>query len=313
MPKGPDRGLHLDFCILGAPKSGKSALRAYLRTHPRIFIPEFEPNFYADDRPEFRPKKQPKDRQSYWEIFAGAADGQLLGEMSGLYLFSERAVPNILRDNPNARFIVMLRNPVDMAHARHSMLVRTRFEDENSFQKAWELQEARAAGQRIPPLSQERLRQEPNLLLYREKCSFSSQMEQLFQRVPREQLFVHVFEEFFSDLKTSYERTLAFLGLPTDGRTHFERVDEHAVPRSWLLNRLLHRPPFPLNRIYPPLKRTFNAFGLRPFAAVFRANTRKEKPVVDASFRRQLELEFRPEVARLEAILGRNLDVWKFD
>ena len=275
-------------------------------------MPEIETNFYADDRPEFRPDKRPKNRQAYWEIFAGAAEGQLLGEMSGLYLFSERAVPNIMRDNPNANFIVMLRNPIDMARSIHSLLVRSRYEDESSFQKAWELQEARAAGQRIPPLSHERLRQEPNFLLYRERCSFASQMEWLFRRVPRRQLLVHIFEEFFADPKTGYERTLAFLGLPLDSRTHFERVDEHAMPRSWLLNRLLHRPPFPLNRIYPPLKRTFNTFGFRPIRTLVRWNTRKENSApMNASFLRRLEAEFRPEIAHLEEILGRNLDVWR--
>ena len=229
------------------------------------------------------------------------------GEMSGLYLSSERAVLNILKDSPDARFIVMLRNPIDMARSIHSLMVNRRYEDQSSFQSAWELQDARAAGERIPPLAQERLHREPNLLLYRQRCSFASQMERLFQRVQRERLLVHVFEEFFADVKASYQRTLAFLNLPDDERAHFERINEHAMPRSWLLNRLLYRPPFPLSRLYRPLKRTLNAFGLRPFAAVVRANTRKEKPAaLDASFRRRLEAEFRPEIVRLEAILGRS-------
>ena len=275
-------------------------------------MPELETNYYADDMPEYHPHRRPKDRQAYCRIFAGAADGQLLGEMSGLYLFSERAVPNILKDNSDARFIVMLRNPVDMARSIHSLMVNRGYEDHSSFQKAWDLQEARAAGQRIPHAAQERLRREPNLLLYRERCSFAAEMERLFQRVPRERLLVHLFEEFFANLKASYERTLAFLGLPDDGRTHFERTNEHAMPRSWFLNRLLYRPPFPLNRIYRPLKRTLNKFGLRPFAAVVRANTKSEKPAaLDASFRRRLELEFQSEIARLEAVLGRDLAVWR--
>ena len=276
-------------------------------------MPASEPNFYADDVGEYRSDlPRLKTREAYHEVFAAAARGQLLGEMSGWYLASERAVPDILRDSPNARFIVMLRNPVDMARSIHSLMVNRRYDDQSSFEKAWELQDARAAGQRIPPLAEERLRQEPNLLLYRERCSFASQMERLFQRVPRERLLVHVFEEFFADPKASYERTLAFLGLPDDGRTHFERIDEHAMPRSWLLNCLLYRPPFPFNRLYRPLKRTLNTFGLRPFAAVARANTKKEKPAaLDASFRRRLEAEFQSEIARLEAILGRDLDVWR--
>ena len=64
-------------------------------------MPSSEPNFYADDLnfAEYEPQRRAKDRQAYCELFAGAAEGQLLGEMSGAYLFSERAVPNILKDS----------------------------------------------------------------------------------------------------------------------------------------------------------------------------------------------------------------------
>ena len=167
----------LDFCVIGGPNCGKSALRTYLRAHSQIFMPELETNFYADDISvaQYDVPRRARDWRAYCKFFAAAADGQLLGEMSGAYLFSAQAIPNILKDNPNARFIVMLRNPVDMARSIHSYLLRTFEEDETSFQKAWELQEARAAGKRIPPRCKE-----PKLLLYRERCSFASQIERLF-------------------------------------------------------------------------------------------------------------------------------------
>lgn len=298
-------GPQLDFFILGASKSGKSALWTYLRTHPRIFMPpRMDLNFYADDLAgnHTYPPKSPRNRQAFCEMYSGAADGQLLGNASGAYLPSERAVPNILRDNPDARFIVMLRNPIDMAQAMHSDLLGRQVEDERSFQNAWQLQDARAAGERIPVQCNE-----PKLLLYRERCSFAAQMERLLQRVPRERLLVHVFEEFFADPRAAYQRTLDFLGLPDDGRIQFPRVNEHGVPRSGLLHRLSLNPPFPLNHLFFPLKRAFNALGLRPVQAYFRRTLAQ----VDPSFRHRLEAEFRPEIERLETILGRDLDGWR--
>ena len=300
----------LDFCILGAPNSGKSGLAAYLRTHPQVFMPELEPNLYADDinPAEYEMSRNAKNRQAYYDLFAGAVEGQLLGETSVLYLFSERAVPNILTDSPHDRFIVFLRNPVDVAHSIHSHLFRILYEDERLFEKAWELQETRAVGRRIPPFCKE-----AKLLLYRTRCSFAGEINRLFQRVPRERVLVHIFEEFFGDPKAGYERTLAFLGLPPDGQRHFERVQEHAMPRSRVLHRLASYPPFPFNYFHSPLKRAFNAFGLRPGLAFLRwtiGNGKEKLAPMDAAFRRRLQAEFRPEVARLEAILGRNLDVW---
>jgi hypothetical protein len=308
MPRtGPKQdGPHLDFFILGGSKSGKSALRAYLRTHPRIFMAMRELNFYADDLSGSHtyPPRPAKSRQVFCEMFSGAVGGQLLGEASGAYLLSERAVPNILKDNPDARFIIMLRNPIDMARAMHADLLGRQVEDERSFQKAWELQDTRAAGKQIP-----RACKEPKLLLYRERSSFASQIERFFQRAPRERTLVHVFEEFFADPRAAYQRTLVFLGLPDDGRTHFARVNEHGVPRSGLLHRLSLNPPFPLDRVFFPLKRAFNAFGLRPVQAYFR---RTLAPPLDPSFRCLIEGELRPDVERLEAICGRDLNVWKF-
>lgn len=305
MPTITDRKQHqpkLDFFILGAAKSGKSALYTYLRTHPRVFIPGMDSDFYAD-KMEGYARPGPVKRKVYSEIFAGAADGQLLGEASAWYFFSEQAVPTILRDSPDARFIVMLRNPVDMVRALHADYLGRQVEDEPSLQKAWELQDARAKGERIPPLCSE-----PWMLLYRKLCSFAPQMERLFQQVPRERLLVHIFDEFFADPKRGYERTLAFLGLPNDGRTGFERFNEHGLPRFKRLHRILAlSPPFPLNRLYPPLKRTFNAFGLRPGQAVIRWTAAPK----DKSSHRWLEHEFQPDIARLEAILGRDLDVWR--
>jgi sulfotransferase family protein len=302
LPRMPTNNSHrqyapkLDFCILGASKSGKSALYTYLRTHPQIFMPEMDSNFYVNDGK--------KNQHSYGEIFAGATHGQLIGEASGRYFLSEYAVPNILKDNPHARFIIMVRNPVDMAQSRHSHLLRRGYEDERSFPKAWDLQDERAAGDRIPPLCPD-----PKILLYRNKCSFAGEIERLFQWIPRGSLLVHVFEEFFADPRASYERTLAFLGLPPDARRTFERINELGVPRNWLLHDFAHKPPL----LYRMLKRSFNAVGLRPGLAFFRwtIGGKKTFPTMGPTFRRRLEVEFRPEIARLETILGRDLDVWK--
>ena len=236
----------LDFCIIGASKSGKSALYTYLRTHPKIFMPEMDSNFYVKDGK--------KIKHTFHEIFGGANNGQLIGEASGRYLFSERAVPNILKDNPHARFIIMVRNPVNMAQSRHCHFLRRGYEDEWSFQRAWDLQDARAAGERIPPSCPD-----PKTLLYRDRCSFAGAMERLFQWMPRERVLVHVFEEFFADPRAGYQRTLAFLDLPHDGRRRFERINELGMPRNWLLHNLAHKPPL----LYRMLKRTFNVVGLQ--------------------------------------------------
>ena len=69
---------------------------------------------------------------------------------STTYLRSQVAVPGILNYTDSAKFIVCLRNPVDMAVSVHGQLLHTLYEDIEDFEEAWAAQEDRARGLRIP-------------------------------------------------------------------------------------------------------------------------------------------------------------------
>jgi hypothetical protein len=298
-----------NFFILGAPKCGTSALYTYLADHPGIFMPaNKEPHFYADD---IYTRKVPFERrigrrEDYHALFAKAPPGALTGEASTWYLFSERAVPSILADNPAARFIVMLRNPVDMAQSLHAHNLRNVYEDEPCMERAWELQGARAQGRKIP-----RFCPSPCALLYRDVAAFSWQIERLFRHVPRHRVLIHIHERFFADPRAGYERTLAFLGLESDGREDFGRVNANQVLRSRAVRALVDYRPFPLNHLYPPVKWLTNALGLRPGKALFNWNLREAKrQPSDPAVRRRMEAEFRPDIERLEKLLGHRLECW---
>src|SRR5580658_6173851 len=113
-----------NFFILGAPKCGTTSLAAWLGRHLAIFIPATkEPNFFnTDDNREAIYGVATLD--AYEALFAAATAAQpAIGEASAFYLSSAVAVANILRYQPNARFIVMLCNPIDMAPALHAELL----------------------------------------------------------------------------------------------------------------------------------------------------------------------------------------------
>jgi|GEM_PF-5584338 hypothetical protein len=57
------------------------------------------------------------------------------------YLFSEEAVPNILEYNPDAKFIVMLRNPADMFFSLYQQFLFSGKETKKSPKKAWKMQQ----------------------------------------------------------------------------------------------------------------------------------------------------------------------------
>lgn len=292
-----------DFFIVGAPKCGTTALYEYLRTHPGIYLPpdEKEPHFFCTDllnRNHCRYEHLP----DYLRLFEQAGPLQLTGEASVFYLYSSVAIPNILRANPAARFIVLIRNPVELAYSLHAQLLRLLQEDVADFESAWHLQGERRRGRRIPETCDE-----PALLQYRLVCGLTTQLARLFRLAPEEQRLVLVFDDLKRNPRATYLRTLAFLGLPDDGRSSFERVNPSSVLRSAQVAKLLHSARARLGKAYTPIRKGFHRLGLRPYRWFYRVNAKPTlREPLRPEFRAELEEEFRGEIRALEDLLQRS-------
>ena len=100
----------MDFAIIGAQKSASTSLQAALSDHPSIWMPHgetavFESAFYSKEAVEREEKSWPRRSMSGLEIGIKRPD----------YLCLPEAPVNIGRHYPTAKFIVVLRNPVDRA------------------------------------------------------------------------------------------------------------------------------------------------------------------------------------------------------
>ena len=86
----------------------------------------------------------------YEGLFRGASEEHIaVGEASVWYLSSANAVTAILGYQPEAKFIVMLRNPIEMAPALHGEMFLSGLKYEHDFSMAWGLQEERRQSRRI--------------------------------------------------------------------------------------------------------------------------------------------------------------------
>ena len=127
--------------ILGAPKCGTTALRDYLGSHPEVFscAPD-EPHFFSTDL--VGRSTELSEKQYLRKYFSGVKKHhKIIIDKSTWYLYSKNAVSNILRFNPDSKFIVMVRNPVDMDYSLHSQLLWTGEEDISDFETSWHLQD----------------------------------------------------------------------------------------------------------------------------------------------------------------------------
>jgi hypothetical protein len=226
-----------NFFLIGAPKCGTTALAEYLRQHPGVFFctPK-EPNFFNHDYTD----RDTPTLARYLDYFAAAGPEHVaVGEGSTAYLHSTVAVAEILAFDPAARFLVMLRNPVQAAPACHAQALLNGSEDVADFRSAWDLQAQRRAGQRLP-----RGCREPKHLLYADYCRYAPQIERLVAAVPAAQRKLIVFDDFAADPARVYAEVLEFLALPPHQPADFVRINERRAirhPRTYRALRQLGR------------------------------------------------------------------------
>lgn len=291
---------HPNLFIVGAPKCGTTALAGYLARHPQIFISQpKEPHYFNDD---FN-NRHTRSPAAYRACFAGAAPRHhVVGEASVLYLYSEVAVPNILRCCGEAKFIVMVRNPLTMAPAWYSQAAYSAAFGETapSFEAAWDLQPERRRGRAIPPICSA-----PKVLLYRELCSLGAQLQRLLAHTGRESVHVVVFDDFVSDTPGEYRKVLRHLGVEDDGRRSFPVMNaarRHAHPRFY------HR----FVSVRNTVKKALNIRGSLGVGGLMRLALSRDRLRHEVPDRVKNEMirEFSDDVRLLGGLLGRDLSGW---
>jgi hypothetical protein len=309
LPNDPGRSVRSCF-LVGAPRCGTTFLAKALARHPAVcFSKPKESHFFVRDAASMPPERWTAE---FLHRYFGHLNEshQLIAEGSPLQLRDPEAIARLLRVDPETRFVVAVRSPVEMLHSWHARLVYLLDEDEPDFERAWALQERRARGERIP-----RRCRDPHALQYRAMCSLGSQLESLFAQAGRARVHVVVFDDLAADPVKVYRSLLEFLDLADDGRSAFERKNEnrdfrHGWAQSWIMN-----PPRPVAALLEAWQRTGRqrprwVRALR--RRVKRWNTqRAQRPPLEPAMRERLRAEFAGEVELLGRLLARDLSHWR--
>jgi hypothetical protein len=246
--------------------------------------------------------------EQYWRrnfSYFDPAKHLVIGEGSGTYYISDIAIPKILDSNPSAKFIYMVRNPVEVAYAWYYDLRFCNSEDVD-FEQSWDLQSVRAQGLRVPKLCPD-----PRILQYRKLAALGSRLELLKRIIPQGQLMVILFDDFARNPKDVYDSVLNFIGIPSDGRTSFPVVNKAKVARSRLLSTISASLP---RWLYNAVRESKHWLGLSHVSLNFimRLNMKDAtKQPVTPALRKRLLTEFEPEIRLLELNLGRDLSAWR--
>lgn len=288
-----------DFFIIGAPKCGTTSLAAYLADHPKVsFSKVKEPNYYNRDMQN----QFIKNEDEYLRLFPNNGKERLkMGEASVWYLYSKVAVREIRVDNNNAKFLIMLRNPVEMALSLHQQNILSLNEDIRDFERAWELQILRTSGLHIPSLCTD-----PKLLEYGPVCKTGEQIERVYTFVNKESVKILFLEDLIKHPISFYLSVLNFLELQYDGRVEFENINPAQQSRVRCIDVLLKKARNLRLKLGIPLIKN-------PITPVIYSLNRKKitKQQISQEFIDALYKYFREDIMIIEELTGRNLNHWK--
>lgn len=289
-----------DFFIAGTPKAGTTSLYEYLEDHPEVLMSTTkEPNYFSTDL--YRPKRLSTDQ--YLSLFASAKRAKRVGEASATYIYSAIAPKLIHEFSPEARIIMILRNPVNMIYSLHAQHIWNGREDILDFEDALAAEEDRKMGLRLPPCPPP-----VQMLFYRERGKYASHVRSYLETFGRERVLILIFEEFIANTAQNFVNVCEFLEIDSRYTPNFEVHNANKTLRSVRLRRLpMSATARMMSRVLPKPLRD------RAKNTLVSINTKVEQRApMGAELRKQLEREFEESIDELSTLLGRDLSkVWK--
>ena len=282
------------FLVVGAAKSGTTAVYDWLRQHPEIFMAAVkEPHFFSGLQPPFT---GPGDEQfnppmvttleAYRALFAQSGSVSVRGEASPSYLDCYReAIPRIHALIPQAKIIILLRHPTARAFSEYVHLVRDGRES-LTFRESLEAEDRRmAAGWR-------------RIWAHKARGRYYEAVKAYLTEFGRENVGVWFYETLRDDPAKTYRQICQFLGVNDEFVPAFHSVNVGGIPRWNRLHQWLnHASPGLkwLRQQIPPRWRT------RVRQAIDRMNL---SPIsMSSADRAYLDAYYSDDIARLQHLL----------
>jgi hypothetical protein len=199
-----------NFVIIGAQKCGTTFLYHLLGQHPRVEPAAKKEIHYFDHHFD----KGLRWYRSHFPTTKGNKQKTITGESSPYYLFHPLAPARVARILPDARLIVVLRNPVDRAYSHYHQEAR-RGHELLTFEQAIETEEARLRGEKEKMLEDEHYTSfNHQYFSYLSRGIYVEQLIEWSKYFAREQILVLKSEELYERAPKSLTTVFKFLGLP---------------------------------------------------------------------------------------------------
>ena len=188
-----------DFVIIGTQRGGTTSLYRYLTEHPDVGSALRKEVHFFDRHYE-------KGMNWYLAHFPVRGEVLVVGEASPNYLFHPVVPERARRAVPHAKFIALLRNPIDRSYSHYQMRVKKGLEP-LSFEDAIEKEPERLSRSDDPASPTWRQ------YSYIKRGLYVHQLKRWMSVFPREQFLIIKSEDFYKEPERILHQTLEYLGL----------------------------------------------------------------------------------------------------
>ena len=278
--------------VIGAAKCGTTSLHSTLGRHSQVHMSAVkEPHYFAANLHATIRRPSAYDYLSEFRANGGA---KFLGEASPSYLWDQEAPTRIyesLPDPAEARFLVLLRDPVERAHSHYLMDVREG-QQQASFAEAVALDDLMAPRLWGGPCH-----------LYRDLGQYGSQLNHWLKTWPIDQFLLVETDHIANDAPAALRRIAAFLGLSMEEAwmQPVERKNSYQRPRRLVPSRLLGS-----DRLRS-LSRRAVPRGVRHKVRDRILMVADERPAITPALRVELQSFYRSEIEQLRRTSGLEL------
>lgn len=295
-----------DFLIIGAARSGTTALHAYLRQHPKIFMPSVkEMNYFAyagqtlavtGPGADFI-NNAVTDADGYAAYFKDAPEGAVTGEASPLYLYEPKAPENIKAMAPDTKMIAMLRDPVEQAYSHYMYATKSLVEEEPDFKTALLSEQQRAEMGWQPMFG------------YSKFARYGEQLARYYDLFPKEQILLLDYQDYQERPLEVLQKIMAFVGVDDTFAPDMSwRPNAGGRPKSqWFQDFLIKPNPITgtISKLIP------HAMTAKIRDILVGINLNKNDSQLPADAKALLIERLGDDVTKLELLTGRDFSHWR--
>jgi hypothetical protein len=267
--------------LIGAQKCGTTSLAAQLSHHPEIcFCQEKEPAYFN------RAKDWRATLEQYHSLYQ-PSEGQLCGEASTSYTFIPEwpGVPERLYEyNPELKLIYIMRQPVERVISNYAHKIARGLVSAPPETVVWK---------------------DPSLL---NRSRYGVQIRPFIELFGRDKVLLMVFEEYIAAQRESLDQVANFLGIESQSWGDVAIESRHSSTGAW--------------HLAPSIRRFVDMRQIRALISLVPAHWRNrlrplvakrlvDKPEFSSYLRETLWRFLEDDVATVEALLGRRLNIWR--